>query len=62
MMSSRILYYNHCVLELFGQKLCTNNNANALRTVLLELVYSSFYHLYPHFMALNHQNAQNNFK
>jgi len=53
-MSSMGLYYNHYTLEPFGHKLRANMNTNALKTVLLELVYSS---LYPRFMTLNHQNA-----
>jgi hypothetical protein len=36
------LYYNHCVLELYGNELCTNMNTNALKTVLVQLVHSSF--------------------
>jgi hypothetical protein len=42
MMSYMVLYYNHCELEPFGHKLGTNMNTNALRTALLELVYSTF--------------------
>jgi hypothetical protein len=41
-MSSWVLYYNHCVFESAEDKLGTNMNTNAVRTLLLELVYSSF--------------------
>jgi hypothetical protein len=42
MISSMGLYYNHCVPEPFGLKLRTNKNTNALKTVHLELLNSSF--------------------
>jgi hypothetical protein len=35
------LYYNHCVLEQLGYKLCTKMNTNALKIVLL-LLYLDF--------------------
>jgi hypothetical protein len=53
MMSSRVLYYNNCVLEPFGHKLDINMNTNALRTVLIELVYSSFLSFVSSFHGIN---------
>jgi hypothetical protein len=42
MIYSMGLYYNHRVLEPFGHNLCIIMNTNALKTILLELVHSSF--------------------
>jgi hypothetical protein len=36
------LYYNHPVLEPFGHECRTKMNTNTMKTVLLQLVYSSF--------------------
>jgi hypothetical protein len=35
MMCSTGLYYEYCMLELFGHELCTNMNTNALKTALV---------------------------
>jgi hypothetical protein len=41
MISSLVLYYNHCMIDPLGHELRTNMN-NTLKIILLQLVYSSF--------------------
>jgi hypothetical protein len=42
MMYSVDLYHNLCLLEQLGHELRTNMKTNALKTVLIILIYSSF--------------------
>jgi hypothetical protein len=42
MISPMCLYYNHCVLDQFRLELRTNMNTNAMKTVHLQLLNSTF--------------------
>jgi hypothetical protein len=57
MMSSSGLYYNYCMLVPFGYKLRTNLSTNALKDVLLELVYSSFLSFISSFQDIKSQKC-----